>query len=135
MVIVFAKPHDNFMVYTLQGGTSLQNKSPRFSTGPHDVAPGPTYYNPKPIGKSPRREPPPGAKGNLYLCAVPYSVYASPPSVPTKADENGYDIIGGNVVKRPANTYDTSLGPAYYDVKVSLKTVQSVVSGEVNLLT
>ena len=62
---------------------------------------------------------PTGRLRKLYVCPVPYSLEARGPSIPTKLDENGYEIDENNKLKKlPPYICDTSLGPAYYCVRL-----------------
>lgn len=48
---------------------------------------------------------------------MPFNSGVCPPSVPTRIDENGYLVTEDNdLIKRPPNEHDNTLGPAYYDV-------------------
>ncbi|KAK5645626.1 hypothetical protein RI129_004090 [Pyrocoelia pectoralis] len=95
----------------IKGGASLIYTAKRLKYNKDD-APGPCDYDPE-VTIFPRQV----GVGRVYLCRVPYSVSAKGPSVPSHLDENGYDIDDdGNLIKLPANVYDTSRGPARYNV-------------------
>jgi hypothetical protein len=67
-----------------------------------DDTPGPTRYTAKPIQCRKKKLKLDPTKPKLYACAVPYSLTVVAPSIPTKDDQNGYDIDGdGNIVKVP----------------------------------
>ncbi|XP_068903599.1 sperm-tail PG-rich repeat-containing protein 2-like [Tenebrio molitor] len=85
----------------IKGGSSLQNTAPRFVYRADDT-PGPTRYTAKPIQCRKKKLKLDPTKPKLYACAVPYSLTVVAPSIPTKDDQNGYDIDGdGNIVKVP----------------------------------
>ncbi|XP_057671943.1 sperm-tail PG-rich repeat-containing protein 2-like [Diorhabda carinulata] len=53
----------------------------------------------------------------LYACRVPYTLVGTGPSIPTKINENGYDVGPyGDVTPIPPTDHDTTLGPARYSV-------------------
>ncbi|XP_044267373.1 sperm-tail PG-rich repeat-containing protein 2-like [Tribolium madens] len=85
----------------IKGGSSIKNRAPRFVYKADDT-PAPTKYNPKPIqcGKKKLKLDP--TKPKVYVCAVPYSSTVTAPSIPSKVDENGYEIDEeGKIVKVP----------------------------------
>lgn len=95
----------------------MKNKAKRFVYKASDT-PGPMAYDPKIRSKKcPKIDPTPiSGKGKLYMCRVPYSSDVKGPSVPTRIDENGYDIASGTLIKVAPNDYDNTLGPAFYKV-------------------
>lgn len=95
----------------------MQNKAKRFVYKVDDT-PGPMAYDPKiRTKKCPKLDPTPiPGKGKLYMCRVPYSTDANGPSIPSRIDENGYEVVNGRVVKVPPDDRDHTLGPAFYDV-------------------
>lgn len=101
----------------LKGGSTMRNKAIRLKYAKGDM-PGPADYDPKKIEKGCKYKPPPcHGKGKLFVCRVPYTVFASAPSVPTHIDENGYDVDEyGNLNKCPPDPHDSTLGPAFYRV-------------------
>lgn len=95
-------------------------KAKRFQKKDADVFPGPgKYYTAIDPTKCKRMDPTPiPGKGKLYVCRVPYTVFGKgPPSIPTKLDENGYDVKCGMPFKNPPNEHDQTLGPAFYKVR------------------
>nr|XP_022901360.1 sperm-tail PG-rich repeat-containing protein 2-like [Onthophagus taurus] len=102
----------------IKGGSSLRNRAKRGENF-FDLGPGPSDYDPKLLKRQPAPDPRPPCRGRLYLCTPP-KAELTVPSIPTKIDENGYYIDdNGVVVKNPPDEHDTTLGPAYYDVKKS----------------
>ncbi|KAB0797255.1 hypothetical protein PPYR_08249 [Photinus pyralis] len=95
----------------IKGGASVNYTAKRLKYSEED-SPGPCDYELE-VTEFPRQV----GVGKLYLCRVPYSLTAKGPSVPSHLDENGYDIDNhGNLIKIPPNIYDTSRGPAKYNV-------------------
>ncbi|KAF2881635.1 hypothetical protein ILUMI_24492 [Ignelater luminosus] len=110
-------PDDTLVKRRVTGGSTLRNKAIRLRY-PKGDTPGPADYDPKKIEKGCKYKPPLcHGKGKLFVCRVPYTVFASSPSVPTHIDENGYNVDEyGNLVKCPPDPHDRTLGPAFYDV-------------------
>ncbi|XP_019870743.2 sperm-tail PG-rich repeat-containing protein 2-like [Aethina tumida] len=99
----------------IKGGSSLQNRAPRFLDKADDQ-PGPGFYSPerakfcKDIHNAGGRR--------LYANRVEYCFGISAPSIPTRIDENGYDIDQyGMLAKMPPNTRKDYVGPQDYDIR------------------
>ncbi|KAF5303019.1 hypothetical protein FQR65_LT08348 [Abscondita terminalis] len=100
----------------IKGGASIIYTAKRSKPNKNNT-PGPANYDAKPREKGCKCSPPLHGKGRLYLCRVPFTNTISAPSVPTRIDQNGYNVDQfGNTVKNPATVYDISRGPAYYNI-------------------
>ncbi|CAH0556974.1 unnamed protein product [Brassicogethes aeneus] len=101
----------------IKGGSSLKSKAVRFQPHKWDDTPGPTSYSPEASTKCRQLEELPPGKGRLYLCHVDLTCGVSAPSIPSKIDENGYDIdCYGFLDKVPPNPVKEFVGPADYDI-------------------
>ncbi|XP_018318872.1 sperm-tail PG-rich repeat-containing protein 2-like [Agrilus planipennis] len=95
------------------GGASINYTAER-KTIVKTRAPGPGDYEPKINVCRAVREI--KGKGRVYLCRVPYSHEIGTPSIPTRINENGYNIINGRLDRIPPDDYDETIGPAFYCV-------------------
>ncbi|XP_017778545.1 PREDICTED: sperm-tail PG-rich repeat-containing protein 2-like [Nicrophorus vespilloides] len=118
--------YDGVDKHRIVGGSTLRNKAIRETKVLSD-SPGPGTYDPKPIRKKiPKVLSKTAFKGRrLYVCPVPYALEDYGPSIPTRIDENGYDINENDKLEKiPANKHDTTMGPAYYKVSTACTTTE-----------